>query len=40
MPEIDMDKVEMLKQGLANGEIKFDADRLADLIQRFHGDGA
>lgn len=37
MPEIDQAKVEALREALARGEISFDADRLAKLIQRFHG---
>lgn len=37
MPEIDLDKVETLREALARGEIRFDAGRLAQLIQRFHG---
>ncbi|PZP35654.1 MAG: flagellar biosynthesis anti-sigma factor FlgM [Roseateles depolymerans] len=37
MPEIDQDKVAALRDALAKGEIRFDADRLAQLIQRYHG---
>jgi len=37
MPEVDMDKVATLKDALARGEIQFDADRLARLVQRYHG---
>lgn len=37
MPEIDQAKVDALREALARGEISFDADRLAKLIQRFHG---
>ncbi|WAC75547.1 flagellar biosynthesis anti-sigma factor FlgM [Roseateles sp. SL47] len=37
MPEVDELKVAALRNALANGEIRFDADRLAQLIQRFHG---
>lgn len=37
LPEIDAAKVARLREALANGEISFDADRLASLIQRFHG---
>lgn len=37
MPEIDQDKVSALRDALAKGEIRFDADRLAQLIQRYHG---
>lgn len=37
MPEVDEVKVAALRDALANGEIRFDANRLAQLIQRFHG---
>ena len=37
MPEVDLDKVAALKDALARGEIQFDADRLARLVQRYHG---
>jgi negative regulator of flagellin synthesis FlgM len=37
LPEIDQDKVAALREALAKGEIRFDADRLAQLIQRYHG---
>lgn len=37
MPEIDEAKVQALREALARGEINFDAQRLAKLIQRFHG---
>ena len=37
LPEIDQDKVAALREALANGEIRFDANRLAQLIQRYHG---
>lgn len=37
MPEIDQAKVDALREALARGEISFDANRLAKLIQRFHG---
>ncbi|MBB3194120.1 flagellar biosynthesis anti-sigma factor FlgM [Roseateles terrae] len=37
MPDVDEVKVAALRNALANGEIKFDANRLAQLIQRFHG---
>ncbi len=37
MPEIDQAKVDALRAALERGEISFDADRLANLIQRFHG---
>ncbi|MFG6488982.1 flagellar biosynthesis anti-sigma factor FlgM [Roseateles sp. BYS78W] len=39
LPEVDMDKVAELKDALARGEIQFDADRLARLVQRYHGGG-
>ena len=37
MPEIDQEKVDMLRNALANGELPFDPSKLAGLIQRFHG---
>lgn len=37
LPEIDAAKVAALREALARGEINFDANRLAQLIQRFHG---
>jgi len=37
MPEVDLDKVAALKDALARGDIQFDPDRLARLVQRFHG---
>jgi negative regulator of flagellin synthesis FlgM len=37
MPEIDQAKVEALRDALARGEIPVKADRLAGLIERFHG---
>jgi negative regulator of flagellin synthesis FlgM len=37
MPEIDQDKVDMLRDALAKGELPFDPAKLAGLIQRFHG---
>jgi negative regulator of flagellin synthesis FlgM len=37
MPEIDQEKVDMLRDALAKGELPFDAAKLAGLIQRFHG---
>jgi negative regulator of flagellin synthesis FlgM len=36
MPDIDHEKVAMLRDALAKGELPFDPDRLAGLIQRFH----
>jgi negative regulator of flagellin synthesis FlgM len=35
--EIDSAKVAELRDALARGEIRFDAGRLAALIQRYHG---
>lgn len=37
MPEIDQEKVDLLRNALANGELPFDPAKLAGLIQRFHG---
>jgi len=37
MPEIDQEKVDMLRNALAKGELPFDPGKLAGLIQRFHG---
>ena len=37
MPEVDEVKVAALRDALAKGEIKFDAHRLSQLIQRYHG---
>jgi negative regulator of flagellin synthesis FlgM len=37
MPDIDHAKVAELRDALARGEVRFDASRLAGLIQRFHG---
>lgn len=37
MPEIDQAKVAELRDALAKGELPFDANKLAGLIQRFHG---
>lgn len=37
MPEVDEVKVAALRDALAKGEIKFDANRLSQLIQRYHG---
>ncbi|WP_431051849.1 flagellar biosynthesis anti-sigma factor FlgM [Roseateles sp. L2-2] len=37
MPEVDELKVAALRDALAKGEIKFDANRLSQLIQRYHG---
>jgi negative regulator of flagellin synthesis FlgM len=37
MPEIDQEKIDMLRDALAKGELPFDPAKLAGLIQRFHG---
>lgn len=37
MPDIDQEKVDMLRDALARGELPFDPAKLAGLIQRFHG---
>jgi negative regulator of flagellin synthesis FlgM len=37
MPDIDQAKVAAIRDALARGEIRFDAGRLAGLIERFHG---
>lgn len=37
MPEIDQAKVAALREALARGEVPFDPDKLAGLIERFHG---
>jgi negative regulator of flagellin synthesis FlgM len=37
MPDVDQAKVAALRDALARGEIRFDAGRLAGLIERFHG---
>lgn len=39
MGDIDQEKVAFLRGALARGEIPFDPDRLAKLVQRFHGGG-
>lgn len=36
MPDIDMAKVEQLRDALARGAVPFDAGKLAGLITRFH----
>lgn len=40
MPEIDQEKVDMLRDALSKGELPFDPAKLAGLIQRFHGSDA
>ena len=37
MPDFDHDKVAMLRDALAKGELPFNAGKLAGVIQRFHG---
>jgi negative regulator of flagellin synthesis FlgM len=37
MPEVDHERVAELRDALAKGELPFDPDKLAGLIQRFHG---
>lgn len=37
MPDIDSARVAAVRDALARGEIRFDARRLAGLIERFHG---
>ena len=39
MPEIDEARVAQLREAYQRGELKFDAGKLAALIQRYHGDG-
>lgn len=39
LPEIDQAKVDALREALARGEVRFDAERLAGLIERYHGVG-
>lgn len=36
-PEIDQARIDALREALARGEVPFDADKLAGLIERFHG---
>jgi negative regulator of flagellin synthesis FlgM len=36
-PEVDLERVAAVKAALARGEVKFDPDRLAALIDRYHG---
>lgn len=38
-PEIDMVRVARIQAALATGEIRFDAGKLAGIIQRYHGGG-
>ena len=40
MPDIDHEKVAMLRDALAKGELPFDPSKIAGLIQRFHGSDA
>jgi len=39
LPEIDETKVAALRDALARGEVRFDAGKLAGLIQRYHNGG-
>lgn len=39
MPEIDEARVAQLREAYQRGELRFDAGKLAALIQRYHGDG-
>lgn len=36
MPDVDQAKVDALRSALARGEISFDANRIASLIERYH----
>ncbi|MDW5417377.1 flagellar biosynthesis anti-sigma factor FlgM [Iodobacter sp. CM08] len=36
-PEIDMAKVQEIRAALLRGELNFDADKVAALMQRYHG---
>jgi negative regulator of flagellin synthesis FlgM len=36
-PEIDMVKVQAIRDALQRGEINFDADKVAGLMQKYHG---
>ena len=40
MPDIDHERVAMLRDALAKGELPFDSSKIAGLIQRFHGSDA
>lgn len=37
MPEVDLQRVQDIRQALARGEISFDPAKLAALVQRHHG---
>ncbi|OHX11461.1 flagellar biosynthesis anti-sigma factor FlgM [Chromobacterium sphagni] len=37
MPEIDQAKVDAVRAALARGEVRFDPQRLAGLIEQYHG---
>jgi negative regulator of flagellin synthesis FlgM len=37
LPDFDHEKVAMLRDALAKGELPFNAGKLAGVIQRFHG---
>ncbi|NDV12787.1 flagellar biosynthesis anti-sigma factor FlgM [Crenobacter caeni] len=36
-PEVDLERVEAVRAAIARGEVRFDAERLAGLIEQFHG---
>ncbi|MGK5023575.1 flagellar biosynthesis anti-sigma factor FlgM [Janthinobacterium sp. RB2R34] len=40
MPDIDHERVAMLRSALAKGELPFDPAKIAGLIHRFHGSDA
>ncbi|KZE85954.1 flagellar biosynthesis anti-sigma factor FlgM [Chromobacterium subtsugae] len=37
MPEVDLAKVDAVRAALARGEVRFDPQRLAGLIEQYHG---
>jgi negative regulator of flagellin synthesis FlgM len=37
MPDVDLAKVDQLRDALAKGQVPFDPAKLAGLIKRFHG---
>ncbi|MCD0492715.1 flagellar biosynthesis anti-sigma factor FlgM [Chromobacterium violaceum] len=37
MPEVDQSRVDEIRAALARGEVRFDAQRLAGLIEQYHG---
>ncbi|KMN38307.1 MULTISPECIES: flagellar biosynthesis anti-sigma factor FlgM [Chromobacterium] len=36
LPDIDLKRVEEVRAALARGEVRFDAARLADLVEQYH----